>query len=555
MIALNPQQSAAVEHEGSHLLIVAGPGTGKTRTLVERIRRLTENLGSGEKVLAVTFTNKAAGEMQERLEALQVPSDKIEVATFHAFSLRLLRRYREHLDFPLTFSIASSDEIEGLARAFWPGKSRREQKEILKRIAEWKASLASTTNDPDILAFRALLRDEGLVDLDDILRDAILLLRDHADIRSEVRRTYPQVCVDEYQDINALQEALLQEFAGEGAGLTAIGDPNQAIYGFRGSDVGYFHSFEKTFSPVKVVHLSENYRSGQGLVSAGGQMIRKGARFPVPEITAAIHDQGRLIVHECPTDKAEAEYVAHAIERLVGGVSSFSRNSGRVGEGDGGRSFSDIAVLYRLNTQGRLLAEALSRLGVPFERSGDQAVRLSAQTRTALRGSSQDLPLDRLLSGLRKTDKALDAYWDHFAALAEGCADVTAFLDRAALWTPEDAYAVRSEKVRLMTLHAAKGLEFPVVIIVGCEEGLLPLDREGFLSDPDEERRLFYVGMTRAREELYLVRSHRRTVYGKTQENAPSRFLADIDEALKAREAIRPFKPRRDPEEGQMKLF
>lgn len=552
---LNDQQLSAVRHEGAHLLIVAGPGTGKTKTLTERIHRLASSLKPSEKILAITFTNKAADEFTGRLANLKVSPDVAETGTFHAFSLRLLRRYHARLNFPLTFSIASPDEIDLLAKDLWPERSQKERKALLRKISDWKAALLPETDDQDIRAFREMLRAKSLVDFDDILRDAVLLLRENADIRAEVRRTYRFVLVDEYQDVSAVQVVLLKELVGDGVQLTAIGDPNQAIYGFRGSDVRYFQSFEQDFAPASVLALSRNYRSGMDLVSAGGQVIGRGASFPVSPLTAEMNARGLLKVHACSTDKAEAEYVAHTIEKLVGGVSSFSRDSGRVGEEGGGRSFGDIAVLYRLNAQGRLIAEALNRLGVPCQVSGDKRLTLSSSTRAALKLSpAGDNVLD-VLTALRPKDADLDENWDHFAGMAEGVQTVAEFLDRIALQTPEDRYLARAEKVSLMTLHASKGLEFPVVFIVGCEEGLVPLNLEFFSSDLEEERRLFYVGMTRAQEELYLVRCEKRVLYGKTHDARPSRFLSDIAESLKAYEQEKARKVRRDPERDQLKLF
>ncbi|MBF0569783.1 MAG: ATP-dependent helicase [Candidatus Omnitrophica bacterium] len=554
--ALNVEQRSAVDHDGSHLLIVAGPGTGKTKTLTHRIQRLTQDLQPTEKILAITFTNKAADEMSRRLRELGVDlKSQVEVGTFHAFSLRLLRCYADRLKFPLTFSIVSPDEIETLAKDFWPERSRAERGRILKKIADWKATADTETADPQISAFRQMLRDKSLVDFDDILRDAVLLLRDEADIRAQVRRMYRFILVDEFQDVSAVQESLLRELVGDGVQLTAIGDPNQAIYGFRGSDVGFFHSFVRTFSLAKVLELSRNYRSCGNLLEATGQVIGKGARFPVSELIAEIHAKGLLKIHACVTDRAEAEYIAHSIEKIVGGTSNFSRNSGRVTEEAAVRSFADIAVLYRLNAQGRSIAEALSRLGVPYQVSGDKALKLSSETRAALKSSASAAGPLAALMALRKKDAALNEHWEYFQAIAKEAATVAEFLDVLALQTPEDCYLARAEKVSLMTLHAAKGLEFPVIFIVGCEEGLLPLDLEFFSSDLEEERRLFYVGMTRAREELYLVRAHRRLIYGQTAELAPSRFLADIEEELKAYEQEKARKFHRDPERDQMKLF
>jgi superfamily I DNA/RNA helicase len=556
MSSLNDQQKAAVEAAGRHLLIIAGPGTGKTRTLTYRIQHLTKQLKANEKVLAVTFTNKAAGEMRERLEMLGVDLKKsVELGTFHAFALRLLRRYHRVLDFPLNFSIASPDEIAALAAQFWPRRSKAERKAVLRKIADWKASLSNEPDDSDIVAFRKLLREKQLVDFDDILRDAVLLLRGDHKVRAEVRALYRHVLVDEYQDINAMQEELLKELVGDGVGLTAIGDPNQAIYGFRGSDVSFFYSFEKIWPHVAKLELSKNYRSCANLLEASGQVVEKGPSFHVPALTAEIYVKGLLKVHEAATDKAEAEYVAHTIEKLVGGTSHFSRDSGRVGREGAERSFGDIAVLYRLNVQGRLLAQALQRLGVPYQVSGDEVLDLSAETRSALKRLPAQFDLCEALKKLRPEDKALNENWDAFLRLAQQSKDARDFLDVLSLETPEDHFNFKVERVALMTLHAAKGLEFPVVFIVGCEEGLLPLDLEFFASDLEEERRLFYVGMTRAKEELNLVRAKRRTLYGKTVELSPSRFLADIEESLKAYEAAREKKFRKDPERDQLKLF
>ena len=439
--ALNDQQLLAVRHEGSHLLIIAGPGTGKTRTLTHRIQHLTAQLNSNEKVLAVTFTNKAAGEMRERLEDLGVDLEKsVELGTFHAFALRLLRHYHRFLDFPLNFSIASPDEIAALAAQFWPQRSKAERKAVLRKIADWKASLSNEPDDSDIIAFRKLLREKQLVDFDDILRDAVLLLRSHPAVRTEIRKLYRHVLVDEYQDINSVQEALLKELVADGVLITAIGDPNQAIYGFRGSDVAFFHSFDKIWPHAAKLELSKNYRSCSNLLEASGQVVEKGQAFHVPALTAEIYAKGLLKVREAATDKAEAEYVAHTIEKLVGGTSHFSRDSGRVGREGAQRSFGDIAVLYRLNVQGRLMAQALQRLGVPYQVSGDEALDLSVGTRSALQRLPAQFDLCEALKKLRPEDKALNDNWDAFLRLAEQAKDARDFLDVLSLETPEDHF-------------------------------------------------------------------------------------------------------------------
>ncbi|NTV30339.1 MAG: ATP-dependent helicase, partial [Candidatus Omnitrophica bacterium] len=478
--SLNTSQRAAVEHDGTHLLIVAGPGTGKTRTLVCRIARLAKTLSAGRQILAVTFTNKAADEMRERLTALDAAlSEKVEVGTFHAFALQLLRRYRKRLSFPLGFTVITPDEAEALAAELMPAASRRERRDCLLRLSAWKATLQPNSNDPALEALRSALRARGLVDFDDILRDAVLLLRDNSDLAREVRQRYPFVMVDEYQDVNAIQVELLRLLAGEaqdapGVRLTVIGDPNQAIYGFRGSEAGSFRDFDRTFAPCRAISLNENYRSAGNLLAAGGQVIKAGSSFPVPELVARIQDEGRLAVHEAAGEKAEARFVADEIARLVGGFGHHDQGAHAAGDGHG-YAFGDIAVLFRLKTQSHALEEALAKAGLPFRTCGVRPPSLSLASRQALKTARDLSSLTAELERLAAADPVLAENMERVTTLLASSASVTEFLDRLSLETPEDVFNSRAGKVSLLTLHAAKGLEFPVVFIVGCESGLLPL--------------------------------------------------------------------------------
>ncbi|MCA9406850.1 MAG: ATP-dependent helicase, partial [Candidatus Omnitrophica bacterium] len=300
----------------------------------------------------------------------------------------------------------------------------------------------------------------------------------------------------------------LKQLAGPQNRITAIGDPNQAIYGFRGSDVRFFETFTEDFSPSEVFHLSDNYRSAKNLLSASGQVMSAGGNASIFELTANIYAQGRLIIHAVPTEKAEAEYVVHQIEKLVGGTSMFSQDTGRVEtEEEGERTFGDIAILYRLNSQRYALQKALDRSGIPYNVT------------------------------VKKTDSSLEEDWQgQYSKADEGA-------------------VVDSEKVSLMTLHASKGLEFPVVFIVGCENRLLPLNVGGMMSDIEEERRLFYVGMTRAKERLYIIRAKQRILYGQKAQHDPSPFLADIEEGLKEYEKIVSMSKSRKKSDLQFDLF
>ena len=474
---LNPIQRQAIESRAAHLLIIAGPGTGKTHTLTHRIVSRAEPVPQGRKVLAITFTNKAAQEMRERLsQHIQDYEKSLFVGTFHQFCLLLLRQYYEHTDLKEDFVIIPPQEADVLARDIWPDKKHRDIKLLLQKISEYKAVRYLGTEPSYVGLYNAFLRHKNLLDFDDLLYEALKLLYDQPDVLSKVRAVYGDIFIDEYQDINRIQHELIKLLVGDEGHITAIGDPNQAIYGFRGSDVSFFESFAKDFAPAEVLSLSENYRSAKNLLLASGQIMAKTQGMPVAPLTAKIYEEGRLWVHESATDKAEAEFVVHNIEKLIGGASMFSQDSGRVTSDDEGEyGFSDIAVLYRLNSQRFSLKEAFDRLGIPYNVSGEEK-----------ECGHQEILDDVCWQGVAEAD-------------------------------------IEAQKVSLMSLHAAKGLEFSVVFIVGCEENLLPLDIEGLKGDVDEERRLFYVGMTRAKYRL---------VIPYVQENA---LITRMKECLKPR--------------------
>ncbi len=477
---LNESQWRAVCHEGSHLLINAGPGTGKTHTLTRRIVRLISTLKPNERILAITFTNKAARQLQDRLMALGVRQSQVFVGTFHAFCLKLLRDYFEHTALPKDFKVVMPQEITGF------------DKEVLETISRKKSTKLVIEPDDDYKNYQRYLREHSWIDFDDILREALLLLEDDA-IAHQLTDQYKSVLVDEYQDSNIVQNALLKKLSGQGVLLTAIGDANQSIYGFRGSQVSIFNRFKEDFPAAQVLSLQENYRSAPSLLAASGQVM--GGIM----LLAKLETQGKLVIHQATTDRAEADYVAHQIEKLIGGL---DMNTSRRAV----RSLGDIAILYRLNAQRHLLGQALEHLGIPYQVS-------------------------------QKPQRSEN------------------YSDEEALGQNEEVLEYHVEKVALMTLHAAKGLEFPVVFVIGCEDHLLPLDCRGMKGDKDEERRLFYVGMTRAKEHLYLTYAKRRQLFGQTIIANPSPYLADIAEELKAYEASRRNPPKKDPDDLQMKLF
>lgn len=525
-IKLNEAQRQAVNHQGSHLIIVAGPGTGKTHTVTHRIIQTLAALKQDQKILAITFTNKAANEMRMRLErATSSYWRQATVGTFHRFALSLLREFSEFTPLQKDFQITLPSDIQSLTEEIFPKKNPLERKKILEEISWVKSTKLVVESNEDYQRYHKFLRARGLIDFDDILREALVLL-ENEEVLQKVQARYRHIFVDEYQDINLVQVALLKMLVGEGVLITAIGDPNQSIYGFRGSQVKFFNQFQEDFPGAKTLFLNENYRSTANLLNASFQVIAKDNTQKVPDVVAKIYDEGRLVIHEAATDRAEAEYVVHQIEHLVGGVSMYSQDSNRIANhATAQRSFGDIAILYRMNAQKNVLIEALDHLGIPY----------------SVASKSVGVPLAGTLSG---QGQALPLQQEQ--------------IDEQILNSFEETLDYKIEKVSLLTLHAAKGLEFPVVFIVGCEARLLPLDINELKGDSSEERRLFYVGMTRAKEQLYLTRAGRRQIFGQTYFNPPSMFLADIQEDLKAYENSklkRRLSKSKEADKQQLKLF
>ena len=576
---LNEEQRTAVLCTDAPLVIVAGPGTGKTRTLTVRIAHLIlEKLVAPENVLAITFTNKAAEEMRQRLDGLlgAEVAHRVTIRTFHTFGAMLLRQHAERLGFSPEFVILSEEDRLALLRQACPELKQAEVVAALAQISAAKNEATGTrinTTDADKVTdgnpcisasirvqfssdqypeicshYEAAFRASDAVDFDDLILLPIRLLEEFPDVLAATQARYRWISVDEYQDVNAAQYRLLRLLAGGGANLCVIGDPDQAIYGFRGADHRYFLRFEQDYPGAVTLSLSRNYRSSQRILDAAGQVIARNPDRKSIKILAEFADAVKLDVYRAPTDKAEAEYVVHQIEQMVGGISHFSLDSGRA---DGAtlaaaRSFADFAVLYRLSVLSRPLIEAFDRSGIPYQTIGQapltshkavrevlahlwllynprsqvhvtQATSLSAAQSSGLRygllpeseqARRADAPVARLIEQIvaqiverrRKRYDDADAQRLHQLTLRavpfeDRLAD---FLEAPALQSETDAYDPRADRVTLMSLHASKGLEFPVVFIVGCEEALLPYERKGEAVDIEEERRLFYVGLTRA---------------------------------------------------------
>jgi superfamily I DNA/RNA helicase len=483
-----------------------------------------------------------------------------------------------------------------------------------------------------------------MVDLDDLLLKPVELFRQYPGLLSYFQNRYTWINIDEYQDINYAQYQLIRLLCNNGANLCAIGDPNQAIYGFRGASTSYFMRFLAEYQGARTFSLQKNYRSARNILAASNNVIENAQRYQGRPIYSDILNNTKVEIYTAPTDKAEAEYVVHQIESMVGGTSYFSIDSDRIKEGDESASkwtFSDFAVLYRLNAQSRLLKEAFDRSGMPYQTSGEQPLferediagvinivrllenpanhylffellkqndinidkwlseELISLTRTQkipvwhnvrecisdekTEVTKQNALLD-LLSRLDKTHSLMAAMrlkelieyiaeafytkgyfedsrdrreaWERLMLQIDGFnGTITEFLQQAVIHQEADDYR-EGDRIQLMTLHTAKGLEFPVVFIVGCENNLLPYNPNERGCDADEERRLFYVGMTRACDTLILTRAKQRFLYGETLTNPPSPFLDEIEQSLKHEsESSHQKKARTANKSSQLDLF
>lgn len=559
--ALDPQQRAAAE-AASPLMIIAGPGTGKTRTLTHRIAAQAARSGAPP-ALAVTFTRRAAAEMRARLDALlgalpRPAAAEITVTTFHGLGLMILREQYGRAGLAPDFGVA--DDSARLEVASDITGSARDGARLL---AGAQADPAAREKLVSALAARNLVDFDGLVEL-----PAALLAAD-PDLAARLRQRWPSISVDEYQDIDAAQHRLLRLLAGSGRGLTVIGDPDQAIYGFRGADVGLFLRFGDDYPGATTAHLTGNYRSAPPIVAAATAAVAPSSLVPgrvlrpAPALLAAANAATpaqpgvpeRVGFHQAADEHAEAAWIAREIERLLGGASFHSLDTGRAGpHGHEGLGLSDIAILYRTDAQAQPLAQALTRAGLPFQKSShdllerrtgvrqvtsamrftdacDVAGRLRQATAALAARAEADGP------GARGTAVDLRTAGELLAPLARRCGDdLERFLTEISLGAQADALDPRADAVTLLTLHAAKGLEFVAVFLAGCEKDLLPLRLPG--QEPltpqelAQERRLLFVGITRARARLFLTCAGRRTRHGSTRDTGPSAFLDAIGPGL-----------------------
>ncbi|MFE7647441.1 DNA helicase PcrA [Streptomyces phaeoluteigriseus] len=653
---LNENQRAAVVHSGTPLLIVAGAGSGKTRVLTHRIAHLLaeRNVHPGQ-ILAITFTNKAAGEMKERVEQLVGPrANAMWVMTFHSACVRILRRESKRLGFTSSFSIYDAADSKRLMALVcrdldldpkrFPPKSFSAKISNLKNelIDEEDFAAQATDGFEKTLAqayamYQSRLREANALDFDDLIMTTVNLLRAFPDVAEHYRRRFRHVLVDEYQDTNHAQYALVRELVGSSehpvdvppsaddlppAELCVVGDADQSIYAFRGATIRNILQFEEDYADATTILLEQNYRSTQTILTAANAVIERNESRRPKNLWTNAGEGARITGYVADTEHDEAQFVADEIDRLTD-----------AGEAKAG----DVAVFYRTNAQSRVFEEIFIRVGLPYKVVGGvrfyerKEVRDVLAYLRVLANPEDSVPLRRILNvpkrgigeraeamidalsqrekisfpqALQRVDEAygmaarstnavkrfntlmeelrtivesgagpatvLEAVLNQTGYLSElqnstdpqdetrvenlqelasvalefeqesgegeATGSLSDFLERVALVADSDQIPDESEDgsgvITLMTLHTAKGLEFPVVFLTGMEDGVFPHMRAlGQTKELEEERRLAYVGITRARERLYLTRSALRSAWGQPSYNPPSRFLEEIPAA------------------------
>lgn len=632
---LNPEQRKAATHVDGPLLILAGAGSGKTATMTHRIAYLIEQGVSPYQILAVTFTNKAAGEMRERVEKLVGRCPGMWIMTFHAMSLRILREHCERIGYQHNFVVYDTIDQKTLIKTIMKEQnidaklypqaylsaaiSKQKEHDVSPReYLETEAdNFRSKVIGSVYRAYQEQLKRNNAMDFDDLLVNALHVLRDNPDILADYQHRFRYILVDEYQDTNHIQYEIIRLLAKARQNLCVVGDDDQCIYQWRGADISNILNFEKDFPQARVIKLEQNYRSYGNILAAAHSVIRNNRGRKAKKLWTDKEAGDKIVYRRCDSDKEEAYYIAQEIDLLKNGQ----------------RTYDDFAILYRTNAQSRLFEDALKRRGIPYQILSGFSFYERKETKDMICymrlvvNPADDLALKRVINepkrgigavtigklealarvhglslldilsqdeisyslpakaqkavgemvriirlcaqekeNLRVSDiydqllvksgylKALEAEDTQEAASrienlmdfksfiydyekekedTDEKATLEEFLEKVATNGDADKLEEGTGKVTLMTMHSAKGLEFPIVFLPGMEDGLFPghraLDNENGM---EEERRLCYVGMTRAREKLFLTGAAYRVLYGRGEYTRESTFLRELDKSL-----------------------
>ena len=609
---LNERQKTAVLATEGPVLIVAGAGAGKTKTIVHRIAHLISQGTPARNILAVTFTNKAAQEMRERVRKLlgDIPGGAPLATTFHALGARLLREFHTEAGLVRSFAIWDRDDqmrtVKRLVKEL--GMEEYQPRAVLSSISRRKGEGetyqelerdAAHFRDKAIArlwrAYEGALHEEGAVDFDDLLSKTLTVMQKNPDVLAKLRNRWTHITIDEYQDTNRTQYEMARLLALPLNNLCVVGDGDQNIYSWRGAEMEHILAFDKEFPSVTSVLLEQNYRSTRTILSTANAVIAKNKRRHEKNLFTDNPTGDPIMLYSARNETDEAWFVAQSVQKLM----------------EGGTAPGEIAVLYRENFQSRVLEEALLAFGLNyrvlgtrfFERAevkdvlsylrvalnpksrndllriiavpprgigkttlekmlaaGDEPmagaaglkveqfkmslakIRHAAETlpaSDAVRYATEESGIEKMLSNDKEEGKERLANVQELVNLAvrydnEECpGGIERLLEEAALQSEQDSMKDERNSLSLMTVHASKGLEFDAVFITGLEQGLFPSQREGE-RDEEEERRLFYVAVTRARKHLYVSHARERMKYGSRDMALPSEFLADIDDRLLA---------------------
>ncbi len=594
---LNNEQLEATTHYRGPAIILAGPGTGKTKILTSRIAYLIlEKKVNPENILAITFTNKATREMSDRLSRLLDENhlNKLTISTFHAFGLSLIKAFWKASGSTETLSVIDEEDKKQILGEF--DLHRSMVSEISEKITEIKQNLTEEYDieDETVVAlfrkYNQTLRSLHAFDFDDLIGFAVQLFMKHPEFLSTYREKIKWLLVDEYQDINYAQYRLIGLLMpGQESNLFVIGDPDQAIYGFRGASAQYIQLLTEEYQAA-VFTLKKSYRCSDFILRASDSVLQENRKF-----LEGLQEGVKIKIAENASDKSEAEYIARAIERMIGGVGFFSIDS-QVAEGDkeqGIESLSDFAVLCRIGKQMPVIEKAFNNHNIPYQKVGEDPFFRQKQVKAVLdlyrfaSNPENDLLKSRILKqpGMNEdrllqiienlSDKTLTGKLQHiinshagtdlekhklmFDQLMELAGQYDGmeeqFLQHILLGTGIDTWKPGAEAVNLMTIHASKGLEFNCVFISGCEGNLIPYSLfANTTTDPGEERRLLYVGMTRAKNFLFLTHARRRFLMGKEYDQKRSYFIDQIEkEIIETEEQV--IKRKDKSGEEQLSLF
>ncbi|MCH7640806.1 UvrD-helicase domain-containing protein [Patescibacteria group bacterium] len=587
---LNRQQRKAVTFEGGPLLVLAGAGSGKTRVLIHRVAWfISEKKAAPENTLLLTFTNKSAGEMKQRIGKLTRHTPGF-AGTFHSFCVRVLRINGRDIGIHPNFLIYdekdSKDAVAEVLDELNLSPDQYRPASIAAQISDAKNHMLTPNMYAEVAngdwqekvfkiytEYERLMKKTGALDFDDLLLKTVTLFDKNPNVLKKWQEIHTHVFVDEWQDTNKIQYKLTKQIVGDNENITAVGDAAQSIYSWRSADYRNINYLIRDYPDIKVINLEQNYRSTQTILSAANQVIKKNTSHPILKLWTKKGAGEKIKLYRARSELDEAWFIVNETSSLL----------------EKGFKYKDLAVLYRTNAQSRVLEEALLHAGIPYTLVGGvrfydrkeikdvlsylrllvnpkdivsrkRALKLGKRRYEKFLGLIKNIgDLDKL-STLDVLDKVLEEtdYLSKYAreteenimrlenikelrSVATEFPNINEFLENVVLVSnietpassPKTKEESKEDAVTLMTLHAAKGLEFPVIIIVGMEEGLFPHSRSLFnAQELEEERRLAYVGMTRAKELLYLTFANRRLYFGQRTSNPPSRFIIDIPEKL-----------------------